>query len=281
MNDSLIEFVHLKQHPKDCPLFSIWLESNDKFRKNSGSYKIHRTLTVKEGANNPIPDLADMIKEHHILPERLDYLKKKKSILNKYDFSEFVKSQNLLPTEQKTQRGNLGEIILGEYLERVTDNEVIINRLRYNPNVEQSMKGDDILLLNKDNPFLKVYTGESKFRTTPSQSAVEELTKEYGKQITRPLSIGFTTNLLYTMGRFEEAEILEELSSKIAKDEIDIVNIGLLISNHNAANHIESHLVSSNPNFAVISMNIRNPDAFADLCFQTAFRLLEGDEDEE
>lgn len=280
MNKSLIEFVHLKDHPKECPIFSVWLKSEDKFRKTNSTYKIHRTLTVNEEANPPIPDFANMIIDHHILPERLASLEKKKSILNKYDFSDHIKNQKLLPTVQKTQRGNLGEILLGEYLERVTDNKIFINRLRYNPNVEQSMKGDDILLLNEKNFFSKVYTGESKFRTLASRSAIEELAKDYGKQITRPLSIGFTTNLLYTMRRFEEAEMLEELSSKIAKDEIEIVNIGLLLSNHNAENHVERNLVSSNPNFAVISMNIRNPDAFADACFQTAFRMLNGEEDE-
>lgn len=281
MNEEIIEFRHLKEHPSHSSLFSDWLDSNDIFRKNKNNYKIHRRLVVNDEVDRPINDLADTITKHHILPERKDALDKKREILDKYEFSDFVKSQSLLPISQNTQRGNLGEIILGEYLEQVTDNEISMKRLRYNPNVEQSMKGDDILLLNKVDPFSKVYTGEAKFRTIPSKSAIEELAKDYGKQITRPLSISFTINLLYTMGENEEAQLLEELSYKIAKGEIDIVNIGLLISNSNTASNVEKHLKSENPNFAVISLNIEDPAEFADLCFKTAFKLIEGGTDEE
>lgn len=275
-------FQHLSNHPVDCQIFSEWLICEDDFRDNGdGTYKIHRKLTVREGANHPIDEIANLIIKHHILPERIDSISKKKRILDKYAFNDYVEKQHLIPRNRTTQRGNLGEILLGEYLEKVTDNKLYIYRLRYNPNVEQSMKGDDVLLLNEENPYSKVYTGESKFRTRPDKSAVDELCKEYGKDIVRPLSIGFTINLFYSMGKIDEAELLEELLYKIANNEVEIINVGLLLSNQNASRNIENHMISKHPKFGAISMNIVNPDVFSDTSFDYTLQSLRGEHDEE
>ena len=137
---------------------------------------------------------------------------------------------------------------------------------------------DDILLLNRDEPLSKVYVGESKFRTHPSRAVVEELLRDYSKEITRPLSISFTINILDSIHEHDQAILLEDLLDEISKGNVDIINVGMLISNHNTANNIERHLVSKNPNFVAISLGIPDPATFADDCFNTACNYLkEGD----
>lgn len=274
-------FPHLYSHPEEDSLFSNWLICEDDYRKDEdGSYKNHRKLNVRENVSHPFDEIVNLIKKHHISPERMASLERKKSILDKYSFSKYIEAQQLIPKTKKTQRGNLGEIILGEYLERVTANRLFIYRLRYNTNVEQSMKGDDVLLLNKEEPFSKVYTGEAKFRTTPNQEAVNDICKSYGKDIVRPLSIGFTITLFYDKGKIEEAEILEELLNKVVNKEVEIINIGLLLSNHNAARNVENHMKSQNKNFGIISLSMLNPAEFADIIYDRAFKSLGVEPDE-
>ena len=79
------------------------------------------------------------------------------------DFDKFVESQSLLPKVEVTQKGNVAEIILVEYLRETTSLSPIIHKLRYNTNVEQSMKGDDVLLLNPTNVFEKVIQSEMSY----------------------------------------------------------------------------------------------------------------------
>lgn len=276
LTGNITVFSYLNEHPEENSFFADWLASEDSYIESAdGMYKIHRRLNVKQNVDHPFSEIIPLIKKHHISPQRTASLEKKKKILDKYAYGQYLDSQKLIPKTQKTQRGNLGEIILGEYLEKVTSNKLFIYRLRYNPNIEQSMKGDDVLLLNDEAPFSKVYTGEAKFRTTPSQQVIEDICSEYGKDIVRPLSIGFTIELFYSMDKPEKAEILEELLERLAKNEVQIINIGLLLSNHNAARHVDTHMKSKNKNFGIISLSINNPDQFANTCYEKAFETLE------
>lgn len=276
MTENITISSHLNKHPEEDSFFADWLASQDSYIESAdGMYKIHRKLNVKENVDHPFSEIIPLIKKHHISPQRMASLEKKQEILDKYDYGKYLDGQKLIPKSQKTQRGNLGEIILGEYLEKVTSNKLFIYRLRYNPNIEQSMKGDDVLLLNHEAPFSKVYTGEAKFRTTPSQQVIDDICNEYGKDIVRPLSVGFTIELFYSMGKTEEAEILEELLERLAKNEVQIINIGLLLSNHNAARHVDTHMKSKNKNFRIISLSVNNPAQFANTCYEKAFESLE------
>ena len=76
-------------------------------------------------------------------------------------------------------KGNVAEIILIEYLKKSTGFSPFIYKLRYNPNVEQSMKGDDVLLFNPKNVFERIYYGESKYRSVPSKQAIEEAVSNF------------------------------------------------------------------------------------------------------
>ena len=101
---------------------------------------------------------------------------KKKSILSKHDFKEYISKRMPFPIRNfTTQKGNLGEILLAEYLRSSSGLELLVYKLRFNPNVEQSMKGDDILLFDKSNIENKIIMGEAKYRTTPAKSVIDDI----------------------------------------------------------------------------------------------------------
>ena len=60
-----------------------------------------------------------------------------------------------------------------------------VYKLKYNPNVDQAIKGDDTLMVDlfeeNGNEKIKIYLGESKFRTTPQKNVVEDITKSLNK----------------------------------------------------------------------------------------------------
>lgn len=71
-------------------------------------------------------------------------------------------------------------------------------RFRYNPNVDQAMKGDDALLVDvlsdaHGNPDLKIFLGEAKFRSVPNKAALKDISSSLGKD-KLPLSYTFSQN---------------------------------------------------------------------------------------
>ncbi|KOP79893.1 hypothetical protein AMS60_16220 [Bacillus sp. FJAT-21945] len=256
------------EHPESF-FFSEWLESTDDPIRDK---KIHRHLSEKMGTREyAIEQISDWIVEHHVDEKKLNRLKRKRNqILTKYGFEEYVRRQNMLPTADKTKKGNGAEIILTEYLLETTGLHLLVYRLRYNPNVNQAMKGDDVLLLNRDNVLEKVLIGESKFRKAPSKSVIEEITKEFSKESRLPLSITFLAQKMSDFGNEDMAEELEDLNATIHDGKIPIISVGFLLSNHNTAVNVNRHLKSSNPNFVFVSLGINNPDEFITKCFNLA-----------
>jgi hypothetical protein len=47
--------------------------------------------------------------------------------------------------------------------------------VRYNPNVDQSMKGDDVLAFDLDSHPVRVIVGEAKVRATSTKGSVQEI----------------------------------------------------------------------------------------------------------
>ncbi|MBK8702927.1 MAG: DUF1837 domain-containing protein, partial [Saprospiraceae bacterium] len=193
-----------------------------------------------------------------------------KRILSKYGFDDYFNSLSLLPLADKTRKGNLGEIVLSEYLSNTTQHELLVFRLRYNPNIEQSMKGDDVLMLNPNNMDEKIILGESKYRNPPGKDVVQEILDGMGSGTKSPISLTFIENVLRTQGKVSLAQAVAKMQAKINKGIIEIVNVGFLLSNHNGHNHINSHGKSSNPNLIFISANLNNPDDFISKCYEKA-----------
>jgi len=227
----------LGEHPNNESIFSIWLKSEDDLRREN----LHRKLVEIELNNEIITQIAEWIKKHHISEKQFKLSEKKKNILKKYGLVKFIENQKYLPNNDNTKKGNLGEIILCEYLEEITDNKLLIYRLRYNPNVDQSMKGDDILLFNLDNIKDKILLGEAKFRIPATKSTVEEILQSFGGKPKLPLSLTFISNILRDDGKDDLADEIEELQVEMKDGKIPVINIGFIMGNNNTYNSIDKH----------------------------------------
>ncbi|WP_203246558.1 Hachiman antiphage defense system protein HamA [Sporosarcina beigongshangi] len=157
---ALIHCELIGEHPKRT-IFAEWLSSEDLPSFNN---KVHRKLLEVPGMReHAVEQISDWIIKHHVADATINRLKRNRErILKKHGLDEYLNQQQFLPVAEKTMRGNGAEIVLAEYLQASSNLQVLVYKLRYNPNVNQSMKGDDVLLLNKENPSHKIIVGESK-----------------------------------------------------------------------------------------------------------------------
>lgn len=264
------------KHPKSA-LFFDWCKCEDSALSMT---KKHRKLSDKGIDRNTLIDkLSDWIIEHHTPVKQLERFKKKKSILNKHNFKEYVSKNMPFPIKSfKTQKGNLGEIILAEYLKSSSGLELLIYKLSFNPNIEQSMKGDDVLLFDKNDIKNKIIMGESKYRTTPDKTVVEDIMKALTKD-NLPISLSFVRDRLDDLEENDIANEIDALISEIHKKNIPIVYAGFLHSNHNAAKTIETHLNTDNENLVVISYGEQNPENLIRESFDKAIEKITSQND--
>ncbi len=259
-------------HPKSA-LFFDWCKCED---LASSMTKKHRKLSDK-GINRDtlIEKLSDWIIEHHITAKQIERFNKKKSILKKHnELTKYVEENMTIPINNfSTQKGNLGEIILCEYLKASSGLELLVYKLRFNPNIVQSMKGDDVLLFDKNNIKNKIIMGESKYRTTPNNIVVEDITKALSKD-SLPISLPFVRDRLDELGQNDIADEIDDLISAVHKKNIPIVYAGFLHSNHNVANTIETHLNTDNENLVVISYGEKNPEVLIKESFDKAIEKI-------
>lgn len=260
-------------HPISTDIFSVWLSSIDK--APSATLK-HRELTPDpQKRSEAVERITDWLLCHHISEDKLNQLKAKRRILKKYGFKEFVDMQSLLPKLDTTQKGNCAEVILAEYLVCTSGLELLIYKLHYNPNVDQSMKGDDVLLLNMDKIDEKIIVGESKFQKTPNQAVVKKITDVMGNNTILPISLSFVENRLREKGKKAHAKKVAELQSMLHQNKIDIINVGFVMSDHNTHSHVSTHGNTLNPNLVFISLAIDNPEDFIREIYAKANKKIE------
>lgn len=232
------------EHPK-TGIFSNWLLSIDSKNKKHRELKEINTEDIIESISN-------WIIFYHLDKKKIEI---KKKILGKYKWAEHLNNESLLPTSDKTKKGNGAEIILCEYLKASLGMDPLVYKLRYNPNVEQSMKGDDVLLFNEENLKEKIIVGEAKFRKTSNKNVVESVSEGYDNKIKLPLSLNFVINRLLEENKIKLAEELLNISCDLYKDNSNIVNVGFIFSDLNTGNHVEKNMKSKNSNFIIISLS--------------------------
>lgn len=252
-----------------------WLKAED---LRCSDLKRHRYLEVDSSFHTEAIELiSKWLLQYHLSEGKQKMIERKQKILEKYDFKEFAKKLHVFPESDKTRKGNFGEVILSEYLSLTSGVEILIYKLHYNPNIDQSMKGDDVLLVDDKTILL----GESKFRSQPSKSAVEEAAEGMGDKLTLPLSLTFIADRLFDQGNIELGEMIFNIHLEMGKkDDMDIKNIGFLLSTKNVRNIVERNLSAKNSNFIFISLGIENPVTFLEEAFARAENLLRGGLDE-
>ena len=266
------------EHPRLPHVLGEWLVHTD---LPTSATKKHRKLEEDNSLRQKaIDNISNWIIEHHIIEQKIEALERKTQILQKHDFDKFVESQDLLPKVESTQKGNVAEIILVEYLRETTGLSPIVHKLRYNTNVEQSMKGDDVLLLNPTNVLEKVIYGESKYRSTPSKQVIEEAVSNLEGNKRLPISIGFVVDRLYEMGDSALADELMDLQHLLKDNRIDVRNVGFLLStksttpSQDTSTQVERHLNTTNPNLVFISLGLDNPIEIVNESFRLAQEQL-------
>lgn len=263
-------------HPPAPHEFARWMDCSDIEPTDA---RCHRALTSKLTANEPalVQWLAEKLVHHHYDQTRIERLKQKYTDAG---FPQYAEQNRNLPRADKTKKGNATEILLIEYIESCQGNPLIkAFKLRYNPNVDQAIKGDDTLMVDikvddKGKDSLKIFLGESKFRATPVKKVIEDITESLGKD-KLPLSFSFLiSELSRDSATKPTADLLDSFLISEIKSKGDITYTGLLLSNTQTSTVVERHLVTDNPNLIFISAGIDNPQTLIDQAFIRAEAMI-------
>lgn len=272
-------------HPVTPHIYGMWWESTD--LPTVGNKK-HRKLEEIVGVRNTAVDqLAKWIVSYHVHSHSLKVIEqkkleeRKKAILSKHGLERYIDKMRLLPKADKTKKGNLGEIVLIEYLKESKGFVPIIHKLQYNPNSDQSMKGDDVLLFNPKDLYSEVIYGECKFRSTPSKKVVEDIVENLQGMKRLPVSMEFIANILEDRGQTDLADSITELHIKVESGVVPVTNVGFLISTKSDARpgedttkQVEKYLNATNHRLVMISLGVDNPVQIVEDAFYKADSML-------
>jgi len=259
-------------HPVAPNIFDKWLNSNDIESTEDGC---HRSLTHKVDYDDEelIDWLSKKLIHHHYDENRLRRLKNKFSELG---FPEYAKQHRRLPIADRTKKGNATEIILIEYIESCQAKPLVkAYKLRYNPNVDQAIKGDDTLLIDiiqndKGESDIKMFLGEAKFRKKPTKKVVEDISEALGKD-KLPLSYSYLVDELGRNSETEElADLLDSYLIQEIKDKGNISYTGFLLSNSETFKFVDANLKTDNKSLIFISLGMDEPELFINKAFEKA-----------
>ena len=262
-------------HPSSPSIFSEWLDCND---VPPTQKKRHRELSEKTTIDKIklIDWLSRKLVEHHHNEDRIQRLKDK---YKEIGFKQYAENHRKLPRADRTKKGNATEIILSEYLEGCKGKPLIKHfKLRYNPNVDQSMKGDDVLMIDlyqdKGVDKVKVFLGEAKFRKKSTKITVKTITKSLRKT-KKPLSYSF---LIDELGKSTSTKNVADALDKFVIDEIksngNLVYTGFLLSDADVFDVVNNCLSSNNPTMIFISLGVKNPVQLINRAFKRAEELV-------
>ena len=257
----------LGPHPLPPHPFGVHLAATD---QNTAHTVPHRVLD--DGPLKPVAFIAAMtqwIVNHHVSPDALERERVRRKALARQGLVDTVQR---FPINLSTQKGNWAEILLAEYVATSSGAQLPVYRLRYNPNVDQSMKGDDVLAFDLDSDPVRVLVGEAKFRSTPSKAVVEELVgalvKSHSGNI--PASLQFVADRLFESGKNELGAKVAECNALFAQGKLQLDYVGLLVSNRDVHRHVQRNAKSSVSRVAVISLGLANPEGIVTASFAGA-----------
>lgn len=204
---------------------------------------------------------------HHMSSENLARDRRRREALGRQGLAD---PNRRFPTNSNTQKGNWAEIILAEYLAGSCGAQLPVYRLRFNPNVDQSMKGDDVLAFDLDSNPIRVLVGEAKFRATPSKQVVEEIVDVLAKSHRAgiPVSLQFIADRLFSEGREALGAKVDECGMLFAQGLLQLDYVGLLVSNSNAAVHVRRNAEATMRRLAIMSLGLNDPEGTISICYQ-------------
>lgn len=265
-------------HPKSPHAYGDWWSFVDMPATVS---KKHRALDEISGMRDKALDqMAQWIVDYHLTNVQNRNLDKQRAILDRNELSSYVDKMNVLPVNECTKKGNLGEITLIEYLKESRGFDPLVYKFHYNSNFNQSMKGDDCLLFNREDLESEVIYGECKFRSKPSKKVITDIVDNLQGAKGLPSSITFVANCLDQRGEIELADRLLDLHLKIMNGKIPLTNVGFLIStksvvpSEDTKSTIEKHLSTTNSRMVMVSLGVNNPIQIVDEAYNRAVAIL-------
>lgn len=206
------------------------------------------------------------IKVHHASPEALQRDAQRLAALKRQGFTPPTKRY---PTADLTQKGNWCEILLAEYITASSGAQLPVYRLRYNPNVQQSMKGDDVLAFDLDANPVRIIIGEAKFRSAAAKPAVVDMVTalERSPLSGLPTSLTFVVDRLFETGNDSLAKRIDECSQLFVQGKLQLDHVGLLVSDVNAHKKVKTHATSLVRRLVVMSLAIDKPADIVKDCF--------------
>ncbi len=258
----------LGSHPGAPSIFAECLIATDGLTNHGAP---HRNLDEVVGKRKTLIETArNMLITHHMSDEAIKREKKRIEAIAKLGFKEQATKLKRFPVSDTTQKGNFAEIILAEYLVASAKTTLPVYRLRYNPNVDQSMKGDDVLAFDLDGTPVRLIVGEAKFRKTSSVQVVEEIIANLTKSKLNglPTSLTFVLDRLYESEHSALAEKVENCIMLFAKGKLKLSYVGFLMSDGEAPRRVSENATKTIDSFAIISFGLESPEKLVEQCFK-------------
>jgi hypothetical protein len=172
-------------------------------------------------------------------------------------------------------------VFLAEYICAASGACLPVYRLRYNPNIEQSMKGDDVLAFDFTSKRPHIIIGEAKFRGTPSKKAIQDIVSGLVRshQAGLPASLQFVADRLYELNQIELADRVEDCSIKMAQGRLDLSYVGLLLSDDKSKSKVHEHTTAELRSLVMISLGIDAPGNLVEVCFDGIEEIAHADPD--
>jgi hypothetical protein len=242
----------------------------------------HRALSQDtDSRDETVEQLRDALIRHHASEEMRERDRRKRENLRQLGYPVSDDESHRFPRADKTRKDNLAEVFLAEYIVAESDASLPVYRLRYNPNVEQSMKGDDVLAFDFDSAPVRILIGEAKFRGTPSKASVEEIVAGLirSHQAGLPASLQFVADRLFESRNVNLGRRVANCAILMARGRLDLQYVGLLLSNTNSKSYVDQHTNSDLRNLVMISLGIDDPNGLIDQCFDGLEESDDGDSD--
>lgn len=251
-------------HPNSQNAIGLRFASKDGHSKHG--MPIRELSETNSDVDQFVEAMRECIRSHHARPEDLERDKRRREALSRQGLTLPV---SRFPKSSKTRKGNWAEVLLCEYVTASCNADLPIYRLRYNPNVEQSMKGDDVLAFDLETSPVRIVVGEAKFRKTSSKKAVTDIVDSLERSFRGglPASLQFIADRLIQEGKEALGMRIEECADLFARNRLRIDHVGLLASNHLAPIHVNTHASSELRRIALISMPLSDGEGLVTSSF--------------
>lgn len=145
-----------------------------------------------------------------------------------------------LPSNKKTQSGDLGELLATEYVNSETSFVVPIKKLRWKSDRQMAMRGNDVIGVDTTTKPVRVLKGECKSRITFSKAVVEEAVESLDKDDGRPnpSTLAFIAKRLYEEKRDGEADVFRDLQCEGAISAKNVTHMIFALSGNDPVKHL-------------------------------------------